>query len=32
MKISEVEGNLKVIYPSRTDLSNEAIKVIRHFD
>ena len=32
MKISEVEGNLKVIYPSHTDLNNEVIKVIRHFD
>ena len=32
MKISEVDKNLKVIYPSHTDLNNEAIKVVRHFD
>ena len=32
VKITDIEGNLKVIYPSRTDLNNEAIKVIRHFD
>ena len=32
VKITDMEGNLRVIYPSRTDLNNEGIQVIRQFD
>ena len=32
VKITDLEGNLRVIYPSRTDLTSEAIQLIRHFD
>ncbi|KAK3084742.1 hypothetical protein FSP39_018200 [Pinctada imbricata] len=32
VKVTDMEGNLRVIYPSRTDLVTSDIKVIRHFD
>ena len=32
VKIVDTEGTLRVLYPSRTDLNNEAIQVIRQFD
>ena len=32
VKITDDKGNLRVIYPSRTDLTNEGIQVIRQFD
>ena len=32
VKIVDNEGGLKVLYPSRTDLQNDGIKVIRSFD
>ena len=32
VKITDIQGNLKVVYPSRTDLNNAAIQVIRQFD
>lgn len=32
VKIVDAEGGLKVLYPSRTDLNSELIKVIRNFD
>ena len=32
VKVVDHEGTLKVLYPSRTDLNNEQIEVIRNFD
>ena len=32
VKILDVDGNMKAVYPSRADLPNEAIEIIRNYD